>query len=91
MTIARLIVEEALTPDADAEVTERELGIYEFVELPSEGQLLGVQYDMDFNYLRVNRVLHFPIPHPFEPDPDLPSLQQTEPSAHVIVQWVGIG
>jgi hypothetical protein len=91
MTVARLIVEDPTSSDSDDEDSRREVGVFDFVELPSINEVIGVQYDGDFNYLMVLRVVHFPIPHPFEPDPAWPSLQAKEPSVHVITKWVGIG
>jgi len=74
----------------DTESRAERIGVFTFVELPRIGDDLMIADDLDLNYFRVKGVVHYPIPHPFVRDEVLPSLQDTEPSVRIEVEWVGI-
>ena len=66
------------------------LGQFEFVELPRIGEDIMIADDIDLTYYRVVSVVHYPIALPFVRNEELPSLQESEPSAKVEVVWAGV-
>jgi hypothetical protein len=66
------------------------LGVFQFCELPKIGEDILIADDVDLVYYRVAAVIHYPIPHPFVLDEELPSLQDKEPSVKLEVTWIGI-
>jgi hypothetical protein len=66
------------------------LGVFQFCELPKIGEDILIADDIDLVYYRVTAVIHYPIPHPFVVDEELPSLQEKEPSARIEVILSGI-
>lgn len=86
MVIARLIKEQRKPSAPDDDPHSEEIGILSFVELPRVGEMIGVQYRMDFVYLRVIRIRHFPTPHPFVLSASMPNTQQKEPLVHIIAE-----
>lgn len=66
------------------------LGVFEFCELPKVGEDILIADDIDLVYYRVAAVIHYPIPHPFVLDEELPGLQENEPSVKLEVIWSGI-
>lgn len=89
MIEARLIVRFQFDKDEYDNPREEDWGVLRWLALPSPGDGVGVTHDHDFNWLKVDRVRHFPL-NPDAPERFLKSSPEG-PVAHVIADYVGLG
>ncbi|MBS3928785.1 MAG: hypothetical protein KGZ55_08705 [Sphingomonadaceae bacterium] len=66
------------------------LGAFQFCELPRIGEEILIADEIDLVYYRVASVVHYPIPHPFVLDEEMPNSQDKDPSVKIEVIWIGI-